>query len=260
MSKPSTPSPGRAGKGQGARFSDEDFTVDGDVAGAVRKKSHRTGDPSTSAATSAEAATPSGVRDATDAAYQEAEVLKEAAQVVDACPDFTSEDIPSSPDQLLEQAQAQAREWQDKCLRLHAEWDTYRRRTTEQREIEKARATEKLVSSLLPVIDDFERTIDYATKNGETGLFEGVKAVHTKLIDVLIKDGVQVLNPQGEPFEALEAQAVATIEDATVDDETVKEVYQKGYKMGTKVLRPAMVTVTTGGPKRKKPQEDTEEK
>ena len=51
---------------------------------------------------------------------------------------------------------------------------------------------------------------------------------------------------------------MATVDDASVPDETVSEVYQRGYKMGTKVLRPAMVTVTSGGPKREKPQEDAE--
>ena len=117
---------------------------------------------------------------------------------------------------------------------------------------------DRLVTSLLPVIDDFERTIDYATKNGEGGLFDGVKAVHAKLVDVLKKDGVEVIDPAGEAFDALEAQAVATVDDASVPDETVSEVYQRGYKMGTKVLRPAMVTVTSGGPKREKPQEDAE--
>lgn len=168
------------------------------------------------------------------------------------------EDAGPSADEQVAQAKAEAQDWQDKYLRLHAEWDTYRRRTTEQREVEKARATEKLVTSLLPVIDDFERTIDYATKNGEGGLFDGVKAVHAKLVDVLKKDGVEVIDPAGEAFDALEAQAVATVDDASVPDETVSEVYQRGYKMGTKVLRPAMVTVTSGGPKREKPQEDAE--
>lgn len=168
------------------------------------------------------------------------------------------EDAGPSADEQVAQAKAEAQDWQDKYLRLHAEWDTYRRRTTEQREVEKARATEKLVTSLLPVIDDFERTIDYATKNGEGGLFDGVKAVHAKLVDVLKKDGVEVIDPAGEAFDALKAQAVATVDDASVPDETVSEVYQRGYKMGTKVLRPAMVTVTSGGPKREKPQEDAE--
>ncbi len=158
--------------------------------------------------------------------------------------------------EALTAAKAEAEEWQGKFMRLHAEWDTYRRRTAEQREAEKARAAEKLVTSLLPVIDDFERTIDYATNNGETGLLGGVEAVHSKLLDVLQKDGLEVIDPAGAAFDALEAQAVATVDDATVPDETVAEVYQKGYRLGTKVLRPAMVTVTTGGPKREKPEEE----
>ncbi len=155
--------------------------------------------------------------------------------------------------EALKKAQADAAEWQDKFVRLHAEWDTYRRRTAEQREAEKSRAAEKLVTNLLPVIDDFERTIDYATNNGEAGLLGGVEAVHAKLLGVLQKDGVQIIDPKGQAFDALEAQAVATVDDASVPDETVAEVYQKGYRLGTKVLRPAMVTVTTGGPKREKP-------
>lgn len=147
-------------------------------------------------------------------------------------------------------AQAEVAEWKDKYMRLHAEWDTYRRRTNEQRAAEKVRATEKLVTNLLPVLDDFERTIDYATTNGESGLLGGVEAVHSKLVSVLEKDGVEVISPEGQAFDALEAQAVATVDDPSVPDETVAQVYQKGYRMGAKVLRPAMVTVTTGGPKR----------
>lgn len=175
----------------------------------------------------------------------EAEVLDPAEQ----------ESADAATDELAK-VKAEAAEWQDKFVRLHAEWDTYRRRMTEQREAEKARAAEKLVTSLIPVIDDFERTIDYAQKNGEAGLLGGVEAVHAKFLDVLVKDGVAVIDPKGEAFDALEAQAVATVDDASVPDETVAEVYQKGYKMGSKVLRPAMVTVTSGGPKRPKESEE----
>ena len=159
----------------------------------------------------------------------------------------------------LAAAKAEAAEWKDKFMRLHAEWDTYRRRTNEQREAEKARAAEKLVTSLLPVIDDFERTIDYAEKNGEGELLGGVRAVHSKFVGVLEKDGVEVIDPTGEAFDALEAQAVATVPDTEAFDETIHEVYQKGYRLGAKVIRPAMVTVTTGGPKRPKPEEDETE-
>lgn len=163
--------------------------------------------------------------------------------------------LQESVDELVEKARAEMQEWQDKYMRLHAEWDTYRRRTAEQRAEERANATERLVEHLIPVIDDFERTIDYAEKNGEKGLLDGVKAVQTKLIDTLLKEGVEVLNPNGEAFDALKCQAIGTLEDKNVPDETVADVFQKGYKMGKKVLRPAMVTVATGGPKREVPED-----
>lgn len=190
---------------------------------------------------------------ASEAADAASDAVKEAEEVLEA----QAEEAPTN-DELVEKAQAEAKDWQDKYLRLHAEWDTYRRRTAEQREQERLRAGEKLVEKLLPVIDDFERTIDYAEKNGEAGLIDGVKAVHSKFVNVLETGGVQVINPAGQAFDALECQAVAAVDDASVPDETVHEVYQKGYKMGTKVLRAAMVTVTTGGPKRPKPESEDE--
>ena len=182
-----------------------------------------------------------------DAESDEDDIVAEAEAIVEEA---------SAADQL-EEARKQASDWQDRYLRLHAEWDTYRRRTTEQRAEERVRATEKLMENLLPVLDDFERTVAYATENGEAGLLDGVKAVQSKLIDVLVKSGLEVIDPAGEAYDALEAQAVATVSDEEAFDETVHDVYQKGYKMGKKVLRPAMVTVTTGGPKR--PKEDAEE-
>ena len=263
MAQPSTPSPERAAQGEGKKIPIEDARVAAEGA-QPQAQAANAGDGSNTPsspeavanAAQAGSSEPAGVGGSqvgasSGDAEQPAGTPLEGEPVEEAAP---------SNDELVAKAQAEAREWQDKFMRLHAEWDTYRRRTTEQREAEKARATEKLVSGLLPVIDDFERTIDYATKNGEIGLFDGVKAVHAKFIDVLTKDGVEVIDPAGEAFDALEAQAVATVDDPGVPDETVSEVYQKGYKMGSKVLRPAMVTVTTGGPKREKPQEDAEKK
>ena len=219
----------------------------------------------------AEQSTPEAER-ATQAEVDAASAAEEAAaEVIDGSEETSNgtegsavegatEDAAPEPtnDELVAKAQAEAKEWQDKYLRLHAEWDTYRRRTAEQREAERVRAGEKLVESLLPVIDDFERTIDYAESNGEAGLMDGVKAVRSKFVGVLTSGGVEVIDPVGEAFDALECQAVATVDDASVPDETVSQVYQKGYKMGAKVLRPAMVTVTTGGPKRPKPEAEEE--
>lgn len=177
------------------------------------------------------------------------------AEATDGAEGAADEAAAPSADDAVAKAKAEAAEWQDRFMRLHAEWDTYRRRTSEQREEERKRANEKLVGNLLPVLDDFERSIEYAVKNGEGDLLDGVQKVHTKLVDVLVKSGVEVIDPAGQPFDALEAQAVAKVDNTQVPDETVQDVYQKGYKMGKKVIRPAMVTVTSGGPKREKKEE-----
>ncbi len=206
------------------------------------------GDPSPSATSAVEGGAAEEAASPLTAEEVEAAIVEEAEAVLDGVLEES---------EIVAQAKAEAAEWQDKYMRLHAEWDTYRRRMNEQREAEKVRAAEKLVSGLIPVLDDFERTIEYAQNNGEVGLLGGVQAVHNKLVDVLKKDGVVVIDPAGQAFDALEAQAVATVPDDSVPDETVAQVYQKGYKLGIKVLRPAMVTVTTGGPKRE--AEQTEE-
>ena len=198
-------------------------------------------------ARAAEVVADAEVIEANEAGELDAELEQAAAEAVASVIEESEE---------LAAAKAEAADWQDKYVRLHAEWDTYRRRMTEQREAEKVRATEKLMESLIPVLDDFARTVDYAETNGETGLLGGVKAVQTKLSDTLAKGGLVVISPAGEAFDALECQAVGTVDDPSVPDETVAQVYQPGYKMGTKVIRPAMVTITTGGPKREKPEEE----
>lgn len=152
-------------------------------------------------------------------------------------------------------AKKEAAEAVDRLTRTTAEWQNFRRRTAQERERERARAAEKLVMSLLPCIDDMERAIDHANKtagdNEQLKQFvEGIDQVHTKMVAALQKEGVEVIDPAGEPFDPMAHQAVGRSENKDVYDETVDQVYQKGYRMGDKVIRSAMVTVTYGGPKR----------
>ena len=158
-----------------------------------------------------------------------------------------------------ESAEARVREAQDRAQRLQADWENFRRRTAAERLAERERACEKLVTSLLPVIDDIERAIDHA-RTQEMGddmkqFVDGVDAVHTKLLDVLGHEGVKAIDPKGEAFNPLEHQAVGRVEDPDQFDETVNDVYQKGYRMADRILRAAMVTVTYGGAKRPAPEE-----
>ena len=146
--------------------------------------------------------------------------------------------------------------------RLQADWENYRRRTAAERLEERERATEKLVTALLPVVDDMERALDHARTLELSDDFkqfvDGVDAVRSKLLGVFEHEGAEAIDPKGEAFDPNIHQAVGRVEDASQYDETVNDVYQKGYRMGGKVLRPAMVTVTYGGEKRPAPEPEAE--
>ena len=166
----------------------------------------------------------------------------------------------SDVEDQIEAAKKEAADATERMLRLQADWENYRRRTAAERLAEKERAAEGLVTSLLPVIDDIERAIEHAGSTEDDSqlkqFVDGVSAVHDKMLAVLAKEGVEPVDPAGEPFDPLAHQAVGRVEDAEAYDETVAQVYQKGYRMGEKVIRAAMVTVTYGGPKRPAEQAD----
>ena len=155
-------------------------------------------------------------------------------------------------------AAAKVAEANERAQRLQADWENYHRRTAAERLAEQTRATEKLVTALLPVLDDMERAIAHARQQQLDDAFaqfvDGVDAVRTKMLDVFAHEGVEAIDPKGEPFNPLEHQAVGRVEDPSQYDETVNDVYQKGYRMADRVLRSAMVTVTYGGEKRPAPE------
>jgi molecular chaperone GrpE len=149
----------------------------------------------------------------------------------------------------LEEARREAAEFKDLALRRQAELDNYRKRMRAEQADAVARAGERIASELLPVIDNLERAIDQVTAGGEVvDLLKGVEMVHGQLLDVLAKEGVELQDPFGKPFDPERHQAVAQREDAETPEGTVVEVYQKGYVMHGRVIRPAQVVVSTGGP------------
>lgn len=169
----------------------------------------------------------------------ETEVIEEQGEV--------QEDTPN----LFEAITAEVTELRDRYARLQAEWDNYRKRTQAERVSERVRASEGLVMDLLPVLDDLERAIKHARETGEGGtLTDGVEAIQNKFLQILEKHKVTQIAALGEPFDAMQHQAVGTEEDPSVPEETVAKVFQQGYRMGDRVIRPAMVVTSTGGPAR----------
>ena len=155
-------------------------------------------------------------------------------------------ELEAEPDEIdeLSKALLEADELRDRYLRLKAEWDNYRKRTEAERAEERNRATQRLVEKLLPIMDDLERAIEHSDTSNEESLKEGIVQVYSKMQKALASDGVKAIDPKGEPFDANCHSAIQKVEDRNVPDETVLEVYQKGYEMGNRVLRPAMVVVS----------------
>ncbi len=152
----------------------------------------------------------------------------------------------------VQKAQTEAADAAARVARLQADWDNYRKRTAAERVAERARATEKLVESLLPAIDDLERAVEHAQGIDDAQVKElgaGIANVHAKIVGVLEREGVEVIDP-------LREQAVGQVQDAEAYDDSVAQVLRRGYAMGGKVIRPAMVSVTVGGPKRPAPADD----
>jgi molecular chaperone GrpE len=128
--------------------------------------------------------------------------------------------------------------------RVAADFDNYRKRTARDHEALVARAAERLVKELLPVLDDLERALVAAAEHEEAKLEEGVRLVHRELSHVLQKEGLVAVETDGK-FDPHEHEALLT-QPSEAEEGAILEVIQKGYRLGDLVLRPARVVVSSG--------------
>jgi molecular chaperone GrpE len=130
----------------------------------------------------------------------------------------------------------------DRLLRKTAEFDNYRKRIERERREQAELAVADLLLELLPVLDDFERAL--TVESGDAAAYRrGVELIHAKLIDVLRKQGVQPIEALGADFDPHAHQAVAhEVSPAHRDGEVIEEL-RRGYRLGGRLLRPAMVKV-----------------
>ncbi|NUR78457.1 MAG: nucleotide exchange factor GrpE [Thermoleophilia bacterium] len=132
----------------------------------------------------------------------------------------------------------------DALQRLKAEFDNYRKRVArDQRELA-ARAHERLVTELVPVLDDLERALEAAALHEEAKLEDGVRLVHRSLADLLAREGLVELETNGK-FDPHTQEALLS-QPSEEEEGSVIQVLQKGYKLGDRVLRPARVIVSQG--------------
>ena len=158
-------------------------------------------------------------------------------------------DTEASLDEELSQLQEDLLAARDAALRAQADAQNVKRRA--EQDVEKARkfALERFASDLLPVVDNLERALEAASGDDEAikPIAEGVELTLKSFIDVLGKNKVDVVDPQGEPFDPNLHQAITMIENKEVEPNTVTAVMQKGYSLNGRLIRPAMVMVSKGG-------------
>jgi molecular chaperone GrpE len=143
----------------------------------------------------------------------------------------------------LAQAQALADENWNKYLRVVAELDNVRKRSS--RDVEKARryGIEGLAQSLLEVADSLEMALEAGAQASAATLLEGSQATLKQLQSVLDKHGIATIYPEGEPFDPELHEAMSMIESDTAEPNTVVAVVQRGYQLNGRLLRPARVLV-----------------
>ncbi len=173
----------------------------------------------------------------------------EAAASPDAQPDDESEDVELLKSSI-EDAQREIASLKDRALRAAAEAENVRRRA--DRSIENARkfALEKFVEDLLPAVDSFERAVEAASGHaagegsGASAMAEGIELSLKLLLGAMERQGIAVVDPIGAPFDPNLHEAMTMVDNAEVEPGSVVSVFQKGYTVNGRLIRPARVIVS----------------
>ena len=139
-------------------------------------------------------------------------------------------------------------EWRDRCLRTAAEMENLRRRALREAEEDRKRGNERLISELLPALDNFSRALEAAdqTSNLEA-LKSGVELIYRQLSDVLARQGLERIEALGQPFDPNLHEAIMQVEpqEGQSAHEVVEEL-RAGFRLNERVIRPTLVKVTSG--------------
>nr|WP_249777697.1 nucleotide exchange factor GrpE [Paenalkalicoccus suaedae] len=167
-------------------------------------------------------------------------VLEEEAEFVE-----TDAEEVSQPSEI-EELEAKVEEATNKLLRTQADYDNFRRRTKQEKEAAAKYRSQSLAESLIPAVDNFERALSVEVESEDAkSLLKGMEMVHKQLIEALKNEGVEQMETVGEAFDPHKHQAVMQVESDEHESNTIIEELQKGYILQDKVIRPAMVKVSS---------------
>ena len=155
---------------------------------------------------------------------------------------------PSKEHKALEEAEKKITELEkelgnqkDQLLRTMAEFDNFRKRTQKEKEDIYPFAVANTAEAFLPLIDNFERALSFDASSEE--FKKGIEMISAQMGEILKKIGIEAIDPVGQPFNPDEHNAVMHVEDENFGENIVCEVFQKGYRIGDRIIRCAMVKV-----------------
>jgi molecular chaperone GrpE len=158
--------------------------------------------------------------------------------------EILEEPVEAEEEDPLARAQRERDEYLDLARRTQADFENYRKRAAREAAAAGERAKSGLVRELLPIVDNLERALKSAG-DGEQHLAEGVQLVHSELIAVLERNGVEQFDPAGERFDPTEHEALSMREQDGAESGLVLDVVEKGYRTNGSILRPARVVVSS---------------
>ena len=161
-------------------------------------------------------------------------------EVVETAEEITEETVTETDKTAeLEKELAAAREAH---IRTLAEYDNYRKRTAKEKEATWVDSKASCMAELLPILDNFDRALSVTDSDFES-YKKGVEMIYQGFCETLKKLGVEAFGEEGDEFDPNFHSAVMHIDDETMGENVIAQVFSKGYKIGEKVLRPAMVKV-----------------
>jgi molecular chaperone GrpE len=171
------------------------------------------------------------------------EALPETGPAGPAEPEEHEQKLERDLEQLTARAE-KADEYLELAQRTKADFENYRKRAARETAAAQVRGIAKLAKELLPAVDNLDRALAAAqSENGADTLVSGIRLVHADVIAALARAGIEPFSPEGEPFDPQHHEAVAQQPVEGAEPGTVVEVYQRGYRLGDAVLRPARVVV-----------------
>ena len=135
---------------------------------------------------------------------------------------------------------------EDKYLRLYAEFENFKRRNNKEIETNNVYKSQKVITEILPSLDNLERALQVESDNEEIkSLLKGVEMVYEGLLNVLKSEGVELIETENAQFDPNYHHAVMQDEDSEKESGAILDTFQKGYKLKDRVIRPAMVKVNS---------------